>query len=268
MDKPLDLDALDQLHAAATPGEWSVEVEEYGASGCVAIPEINRNFHDTEWADPLDFERDQSNAAAIAALHNAYPEIAEEIRTLRQQIGMIREYNEALRQERDTIRAEAARLREALECVPVDLIHAIENGDTGANVFLSTGSCKLIGAALNSTPATAQWLAARDAEMKRIGAAEWLEANNDRLDVLNRADVAADSAKAEITRLQAKLAEAREDSERLDAAQQAGWTIGPLDAIKPRGAWTVIVLTAAPPSRHYYGKTARAAIDAARKGEE
>jgi hypothetical protein len=77
-----------------------------------------------------------------------------------------------------------------------------------------------------------------------------------------------DAANAEITRLQAELAEAREDSARLDAAQQAGWTIGPLDAIKPRGAWTVIVLTAAPPSRHYYGKTARAAIDAARKGEE
>jgi hypothetical protein len=76
-----------------------------------------------------------------------------------------------------------------------------------------------------------------------------------------------DAANAEIARLRAELAEAREDSERLDAAQQAGWTIGPLDAIKPRGAWTVVVLTAAPTSRHYYGQTARAAIDAARKGE-
>jgi hypothetical protein len=72
---------------------------------------------------------------------------------------------------------------------------------------------------------------------------------------------------SEIIALRAELAAAREDSERLDAAQRSGWTIGPLDAIKPRGAWTVVVLTAAPPSRHYYGQTARAAIDAARKGE-
>jgi DNA repair exonuclease SbcCD ATPase subunit len=87
--QPVDLDELDQLHEAAKPGEWSVEVEEYGASGCVAIPEINRNLHDTEWADPLDFERDQSNADAIAALHNAYPSIAAEIRELRGKVEVL-----------------------------------------------------------------------------------------------------------------------------------------------------------------------------------
>jgi hypothetical protein len=67
--------------------------------------------------------------------------------------------------ERDQLAAHVERLVGALECVPVDLIHAIENGDTGANVFLSAGSCKLIGDALAATPA--QSLAAHDAALLR-----------------------------------------------------------------------------------------------------
>lgn len=43
-------------------------------------------------------------------------------------------------------------LRAALECIPVDLINAIENGEK-VRIFLSTESCKLIGNALTATPA-------------------------------------------------------------------------------------------------------------------
>jgi hypothetical protein len=35
-----------------------------------------------------------------------------------------------------------------------------------------------------------KWLADRDAKMKAEGAAEWLKANNERLDTMNHADVA------------------------------------------------------------------------------
>ncbi len=38
------------------------------------------------------------------------------------------------------------------------------------------------------------WLTARDERMKRLGAAEWLEANNERLDTMNRADVETEAA--------------------------------------------------------------------------
>ena len=38
------------------------------------------------------------------------------------------------------------------------------------------------------------WLADRDAKTKALGAAEWLEANNERLDTMNHADVAMQAA--------------------------------------------------------------------------
>jgi len=59
-----------------------------------------------------------------------------------------------------------AELEGALECIPVDLINAIENGEK-VRIFLSTESCKLIGSALARTPAQAlakvQAAALRDA---------------------------------------------------------------------------------------------------------
>ena len=81
-----DLDALEAAHKAATPGEWTVEMDgpDDDDSPCdVVIPEINRILHSTEWADPEDFEQDVANAEAIAAAHNALPALLAEVRELR-----------------------------------------------------------------------------------------------------------------------------------------------------------------------------------------
>jgi chromosome segregation ATPase len=75
-----------------------------------------------------------------------------------------------------------------------------------------------------------------------------------------------DSATAEIARLQAELAEAREDRERLEAVQRHNWTV---HYRSMHSRWEVLTDHAHPAHRKTYtGKTARAAIDAARKGEE
>lgn len=128
----VDLDRLDALFAGATKGEWTVEIEEYGNSGTVTMPEINRILHDTEWADPQDFQLDQDNAEWMAESHNAYPAIAAELRTLRARVAELEEdaaitstwkcvasrisaERDRLRAERDAAQVEAAGLREALE---------------------------------------------------------------------------------------------------------------------------------------------------------
>lgn len=64
--------------------------------------------------------------------------------------------------EATALKAHVERLRGALECIPVDLINAIENGEK-VRLFLGTESCRLIGSALAATPA--QSLAAVKAEV-------------------------------------------------------------------------------------------------------
>jgi len=81
-----ELDALGVAHKAATPGEWTVEMDgpDDDDSPCdVIIPEINRILHSTEWADSEDFERDVANARAMVAAHNALPALLAELRELR-----------------------------------------------------------------------------------------------------------------------------------------------------------------------------------------
>ena len=106
----------------------------------------------------LIVERDALRAELAAAKNRALIAEKQDGRS-RHIVCLWKDYREAqskalsaMTAERDQLAADNARLREALECVPVDLIHAIENGDTGANVFLSAGSCKLIGEALAATP--------------------------------------------------------------------------------------------------------------------
>jgi hypothetical protein len=84
--KRVDLDALREALAKATPGEWSIEMDglECEDAPCdVIIPEINRVLHSTEWADPEDFEQDAANAHAIVAAHNALPALLDELEALR-----------------------------------------------------------------------------------------------------------------------------------------------------------------------------------------
>ena len=77
-----DLAELDRLHAAAVKQTWAVEIEEYGNSGSVTVHGLERLLHDTEWADPEDFEIDQAKAHWIAEISNAYPALAARIREL------------------------------------------------------------------------------------------------------------------------------------------------------------------------------------------
>jgi len=81
-----ELDALEAAHKAATPGEWTVEMDgpDDDDSPCdVVIPEIHRILHSTEWADPQDFEQDVANAEAMVAAYNALPALLAELRELR-----------------------------------------------------------------------------------------------------------------------------------------------------------------------------------------
>lgn len=65
----------------------------------------------------------------------------------------LRRYVDNLTAERDALRAHVERLRGVLECIPVDLANAIEDGDAPVKLFLSLGMCKLIGESLAVTPA-------------------------------------------------------------------------------------------------------------------
>jgi hypothetical protein len=231
--KPVDMDALDQLHAAATPGEWSgglhalhenEDIERYGAP----YVQLANGGWEIIGFFPL------SDVKQCAALHNAYPAIAAEIRALRQERDTLqedyRQLNEirkdlmrrcermksleglsldeiAARQlqreatlraeitaakgllarihgdgghhteevgfvasvadadakvvamcaERDTLNAEAARLREALE-------------EADRHLSSMGWTVNRVQSALAGTTTTAEWLAARDAEQRRIGA--------------------------------------------------------------------------------------------------
>ena len=82
-----DTARLRELLGAATKGPWEVEIEEYGNSGSVTVTGLKRLLHDTEWADPEDFEQDQANAHCIAELHNAAPALLAELDALRARVA-------------------------------------------------------------------------------------------------------------------------------------------------------------------------------------
>ena len=142
----VDTAELRRLHEAATKGKWSVMIDEHETeedgtviAGEIAIPEINRMLHSTEWAESSDWQRDLDNAEFIAACHNALPALLDELEAAREELRRLREV------------VTAPTYREALALL------------AGKD--------------------------ARDRHTKALGAAEWLEANNERLDTMNRSDV-------------------------------------------------------------------------------
>ena len=84
----IDLDELDRLHAAATPGRWCRDADIESAVDCLDSDEA------TEWFEArrrrgfsvIESEFEENRASAIA-LHNAYPALAAEIRALRAAIA-------------------------------------------------------------------------------------------------------------------------------------------------------------------------------------
>ena len=65
----MTLTKLIELQDAATPGPWTLEIEDLDEVSDVAIPEINRLIHG-DFADPCDFERDVKNGQFITAARN------------------------------------------------------------------------------------------------------------------------------------------------------------------------------------------------------
>lgn len=87
------------------------------------------------------------------------------------------------------LRAEVARLREALKAIHKGAcLTAQESRSRDDDRYCLADVIQVANEALSSTN-TSEWLAARDAEQRRIGAAEWLEKNNERLDTMNHWDV-------------------------------------------------------------------------------
>ena len=86
----IDLDELMRLHAAATPGPWSVKIGDFCSDdgyGTVALPYVEANGKTicvpTD-RGPYD-ENDEDDAAYIVAACNAVPELVARIRALEAQ---------------------------------------------------------------------------------------------------------------------------------------------------------------------------------------
>ena len=66
---------LRQVTSEATPGKWTLDVEDYDdgtyGDGMIAIPEIARSLHDGDWAERGDWKRDLANATHIATFSPA-----------------------------------------------------------------------------------------------------------------------------------------------------------------------------------------------------
>lgn len=100
------------------------------------------------------FPMPAADAVFIAAAHNALPALLDELERLR-----------------SNLKTATATIR-IMEQSIKDLESAI-----GKELGVPQGE------------AVWKWLLKRDRRMKAIGAAEWLEANNERLDTMNRSDV-------------------------------------------------------------------------------
>jgi hypothetical protein len=83
-----DLDELDRLHAAATPGPWLVSGIELSAPGS---PEPTR-------------EQLEANSVFIAALVSAYPSLSAELRQSRARVEELEALLDASRKEAEEMR--------------------------------------------------------------------------------------------------------------------------------------------------------------------
>lgn len=80
--KEVDLDALDKAHAAATPGEWEVEIPFPKFPDDQAMLWVNPHSPHLKLVAKLS-RNATANATSIAKLHNTYPEMAAELRERR-----------------------------------------------------------------------------------------------------------------------------------------------------------------------------------------
>jgi hypothetical protein len=86
MPHKTDLDALDRLHAAATKGEW--KLDQYGNVLDVNVDagKIRVSGFSTPLTGGPMMAQAKANTEALAALKNAYPAIAAELREARKRV--------------------------------------------------------------------------------------------------------------------------------------------------------------------------------------
>ena len=162
--QPVELDALEALLAKASPGEWTASSHDWFALRTHALiicdrPPVFYAESHAAWPD---------NSTAIAALHNAAPDLIAEARMLRVvRLALERalrerdEANELLRQttkplaecinDRDTALAQAAGLREALKKVRANIITAsVDMGGHHHYRFGQSGQRETIAAVMKA----------------------------------------------------------------------------------------------------------------------
>lgn len=108
----VDIDELERLLAAATPGEWAAEFDPIDAGDhatAVCLPGkagllgtflayCQHNWSDADYSERrISWKEATSNAALIVALHNSAPAILTEIRELRAENARLRMANRSLR---------------------------------------------------------------------------------------------------------------------------------------------------------------------------
>ena len=94
MTPPVDLDALDRLRAAATPGTWHRYQTGIGEFVCATAP----GKGNAVYADTPGGTFPSADLHLIVALVNAYPAMAAELRELRAKVAELTAMNMGLEQ--------------------------------------------------------------------------------------------------------------------------------------------------------------------------
>jgi hypothetical protein len=163
MDKA-QREELRRLHGAATPGEWKHHIQEFikgqfdrviSAPGEVVIrdEDLDRPAHHWKRSKTQD-----ANWDAIVAAHNALPALLDALDRAEEEV--------------ETSAKETAHLKAALDQIWATVWDS--HYGSGVTAEYARAVDKEVRQALKTETADA-WLAARDARMKALGAAEWLE---------------------------------------------------------------------------------------------
>lgn len=169
----LNLDKLRALHAAATGGIWKLTKAKSGrwqiSNGLVQIAQI---WHTV--AHPAS-----STGKAIIALHNAFPALADRL----EELEAYRESSEAamrtMLESGDEAQGEVHQLRDRLEEAERErderAVMAARAQEAMRYLLNGLPADDAVWAAYGNADSARAWLAARDARMKALGAAEALE---------------------------------------------------------------------------------------------
>lgn len=111
--QPLDLDAIEALTNAATPGPWFNDSHEIYAGPHPDMPAMNEWIGET--CDPNRPDHGAANAALAAWSRDGVPALVADIRRLRTELHIARQENRRLFIDGDAKRGTADRLRAELQ---------------------------------------------------------------------------------------------------------------------------------------------------------